>query len=162
MSAEQNTEHSLEYEKLELEREKIRLERYKARWTSISIFVPLLVAAVSISVGFWTQTQQAKIQSETQALQAKLQLELQDRQARSEFELKAAEIVMNTDYPETTQHKAKALLSLFPDKLQYNFAESFDAASFQTQVPRRHYVGTKIRHVPDARTLAGLATQRYH
>jgi hypothetical protein len=51
MSTEQNTENSLECEKLELEREKILLERFKVWWTGISIMVPLFIAAVSISFG---------------------------------------------------------------------------------------------------------------
>lgn len=126
MNTEQDTEHSLEYEKLELEREKIRLERFKVWWTGISIMVPLLVAAVSISFGMWTQSQQAKFQSELQVQQAKLQLELQSQQARSQFELKAAEIVMNTPSPIGAQTKARALANLFSERLPKNFAESFD------------------------------------
>jgi hypothetical protein len=126
MSTEQSTEHTLEYEKLELEREKIRLERFKVWWTGISIMVPLLVAGVSISFGIWTQSQQTKFQAELQAQQAKLQLELQDKQARSQFELKAAEIVMNTESPLGALTKARALATLFPERLPNNFATTFN------------------------------------
>jgi hypothetical protein len=137
MSTEQNTEHSLEYEKLELEREKVRLERFKVWWTGISIMVPLLVAAVSISFGMWTQSQQAKLQSEIQAQQAKVQLELQDRQARSQFELKAAEIVMNTETPLGALTKARALANMFPERLPKNFAETFDPARYNMRTRGR-------------------------
>ena len=92
-----DTDLAIEHQKLKLEREKVRLERLKARWTAISIIVPLVVASLSISFGIWSQAKQARFQSEMQAQANKLQLELQAQQAKSQFEMKAAEIVMTME-----------------------------------------------------------------
>jgi hypothetical protein len=147
MTTDPNSEFTIEYQKLELEREKVRLERFKAWWTGISIIVPLLVAAISISFGMWSQSkqvmvqseiqaQQAKLQSDMQAQQANLQAELQNQQARNQFEIKAAEIVMNTEGPLGALRKAKALANLFPDRLPSNFAESFDPEVYTTLIKK--------------------------
>ena len=130
MTDEGTSNLEFEREKLELEREKVKLERFKTWWTGIAIIIPLVVAIVTI--GFTSQSQHD---------QAKLQLELQTQEAKTQFELKAAEIVMNTESPLGAQIKAKALASLFPDRLPKNFAASFDPnlyskpAAVGTQIP---------------------------
>jgi hypothetical protein len=110
----------LERGKLQLEQEKIKLERSKAIWTSLSIFIPLLIAAITIAFNSWSQVQQSK----------------------SAFTLQAAELVMNTDSPTATYNKARALSALFPDQLppSFNdFAEEFnpDLYSVETSTARR-------------------------
>jgi hypothetical protein len=117
---------ALEEKKLELEKERVRLERLNARTTRSSIVISVLIAALTIAFGVWSQYKQAMTQLAIQDKQATSQLELEEKTAKSQFEIKAAEIVMNTDIPGVTRHKAKALLALFPEKLPSNFAASFD------------------------------------
>jgi len=128
MSTDQITTFDIEREKLEIERrkieleqEKIKIERSKARWTAISIIVPLIVAAITVIFGLWNQTKQARIQAEIQA-----------QQARNEFELKAAEMILKTETPLEAHTKARALAEMFPDRLPRDFASSFDPAVYST------------------------------
>ncbi len=117
---------SLEEKKLEIEKEKLKVERLKAWTTGGSIVISLLIAALTISFGVWSQHKQTMTQ-----------IDLQDKQAKSQFEIKAAEIVMNTNTPRVTHNKAKALLALFPERLPKNFAESFEAGNFSEPAPER-------------------------
>lgn len=94
----------IEQEKLETERAKLELERSKAKWTVASIFVPLLIAALSLAYNTVSQIQQA----------------------HNDFELKAAEIVLSTEGPTGALNKARALVALFPGRLSNDFAQSFD------------------------------------
>ena len=137
MSSEQEVPFDLEREKLKMERErleleckKVELERIKIWWTGVSIFIPLCIAAVTISFSAWSMTQQSKLQLEIQTQQVKTQSDIQDKQARSQFELKAAEIAMNSQTPFEAQTKAKAMANIFPDRLPTSFAESFDPATY--------------------------------
>lgn len=115
---------TLEEKKLELEMQKIKIERFKGWATGGSIVISLLIAAVTIAFGIWSQHKQVM-----------MQIALQDKQAKSQFEIQAAEIVMNTDTPGVTHNKAKALLALFPDTLPKNFAESFDPSKYVGEYP---------------------------
>jgi hypothetical protein len=60
-----------ERDRIQLERDKLAVEQSKARWTAVSISVPLVVAVFTVAFGIWAQYQQAQ----------------------SQFEIKAAEIV---------------------------------------------------------------------
>lgn len=90
--------------KLLLEREKIATERVKAWSTALSIFVPLLIAALTVVYN----------------------VRLQERRARIDFELKAAEIVMSANSPTAAANKAAVLVELFPARLSPRFGEVFD------------------------------------
>jgi hypothetical protein len=127
---------AIEKEKLLLERDKMKLETHKVWLTGASIFIPLLIAAISFSISFYTSAQQAKLQTQLQAKQAENQLAMQERQAKDQFELKAAEIAMNARTPLEAKTKAKALANLFPDRLPSNFAESFDPNLYSMQVAK--------------------------
>jgi hypothetical protein len=98
----------LEQQRVRIEREKLAIEQYKARWTGISIFIPLLVIALTIIFNLWNQAQQA----------------------RTDFALKAADIVLGAGTPSEAAAKAKALQNLFPERLPANFAESFRAKDY--------------------------------
>lgn len=120
----------IEEKKLELEKEKISLERLNAWTTRSSVVISILIAALTVSFGVWSQHKQVMTQ-----------LAIQDKQAKSQFEIKAAEIVMNTDIPGVTYNKAKALLALFPEMLPPNFAESFNPDKYAAhELDRRRYV----------------------
>lgn len=132
---------ALEEKKVEIEQERLRIERLTAWTTGGSIVISLLIAALTISFGIWSQHEQVITQLDIQEKQAKAQLELgertaksqlevEERNARSQFQIKAAEIVMNTDTPRVTRNKARALLALFPETLPSNFAQSFDPKQF--------------------------------
>ena len=111
MDDQQKNEFDLELAKIELEREKLKLERNKAIWTSLSIFIPLLIAALTIAFNAWSQA----------------------RQAQSAFLLQTAEIVMNADSPTGSFNKARALAALFPQQLPSDFStftETFDPAKY--------------------------------
>jgi hypothetical protein len=101
----------IEREKMEIEREKIRLEneklaieRSKTKWTVASIFIPLLIGALSIAYSAYSQVQQA----------------------RYDFELKVAELVMSSENPTGSMNRARAIQALFPERLPDKFAASFD------------------------------------
>jgi hypothetical protein len=100
----------IERDKLDIERQKLLIDQYKARWTAFSVAIPLLVVAATVGLGVWNQYQQ-------------------NRQA---FTLKAVEILMVTPGPVETRNKANALLSLFPNQLPKNFANSFDPNTVAT------------------------------
>jgi hypothetical protein len=118
----------LEKQRIQLEQKKLEIERSKARWTSVSILVPLLVIAVTVGLNIWSQNQQA----------------------RSDFEIKAAEIVLSADKPSEASAKAKALQDLFPDRLPENFAESFQTEVYSgpSAAPRTEILHLIVEH-PD-------------
>lgn len=90
--------------RLLLEKEKIAAERLKAWSTALSIFVPLLIAALTV---FYN-------------------VRLQENRARIDFELKATEIAMSASSPTAATNKAAVLVELFPDRLSVRFREVFD------------------------------------
>jgi hypothetical protein len=111
MSDQPSSKLDLERVKIELEHEKIKLERNKAIWTSLSIFIPLLIAALTIAFNSWSQVQQTK----------------------SDFILQAAEIVMSSETPTGSYNRARALAALFPEQLPSNFqsfAEAFNPEKY--------------------------------
>lgn len=127
---------ALEEKKVEIEFEKLRVERLKGWTTGGSIVISLLIAALTLAFGIWSQHKQVMTQIDLQNRQAKAQLELQEQNAKAQFEIKAAEIVMNTNSPRVTRNKAQALANLFPDHLPSNFAESFDPNAYDAHVLR--------------------------
>jgi hypothetical protein len=104
---------------LEFEREKIRLEqarfhleekRYKDErkfrlWTILSIIIPLLSIAISVSFSMWSQY----------------------KQAQTDFTLRAVETVINSTSPSETQNKLKAMQFLFPNQLPDDFSAAFNS-----------------------------------
>jgi len=103
----------LERQRLELEKEKLKLERERARWAFLSVFVPLLVLAMTFLANVWIQA----------------------KQAQNDFELRAAEIVMDTESPSATRNRAEALAALFPGRLPSGFAGSFDPGLYAGNPP---------------------------
>jgi hypothetical protein len=53
---------AIEQQKLELENLRLRNEASRAKWTAISVMVPLLAALATIAFGFWSTREQAKSQ----------------------------------------------------------------------------------------------------
>src|SRR5262249_17977879 len=76
--------------------------------------------------GVWTQLKQTNTLLRSQNEQREGQLALEAQQTKDQFELKAVEVVMNTENPEHTLRKARALADLFPGRLPSNFAASSD------------------------------------
>jgi len=101
----------VEREKLALEFKRLAVEKSKARWSAITIFIPLLIGAMTLVFNSWSQLQQAK----------------------SDFQLKAVEIVMAMETPTGTKNKAGALVELFPGRFGDEFREfvaEFDPGLF--------------------------------
>ena len=144
---------ALEETKVEIEFEKLRVERLKGWTTGGSIVMSLLIAALTIAFGMWSQHRQVMTQIDLQNRQSKAQLDLQEMSARSQFEIKAAEVVMDTNIPGVTHNKAKALLALFPGRLPENFAKSFDPSKY-TEKPLSNTTG----HRPSFANLFGPQT----
>lgn len=94
---------AIENQKLDIEAEKLKVERFKAWSMGVSIFVPLLIAVLTIAYN----------------------VKLQEERARVDFELKAAEIVMAASSPAAATNKAIVLTELFPDRLSMHFRETF-------------------------------------
>jgi hypothetical protein len=109
----------LEREKLDFEKQKFNVERSKLRW-NWSVIVTILAALATVAAATIT---------------ARFGIESQNEQAKSQFEIKAAEIVLQTRSPEEASDKAKALKSLFPNRLPENFAESFDPTKLASYSP---------------------------
>lgn len=100
----------LEVKRLRLDEKKVEDERNQAKLRTISIFIPLLIAALGIFFNVWSQ----------------------GRQAQYDFELTAAEVVMDSSSPTGTANRARALAALFPDHLSANFAEEFDPSLYSS------------------------------
>ena len=94
----------LERAKLEMEYKRIEVEKFKAWGTVISIPISLIVAAITIVYGVWSQNNRAQIA----------------------FEIKAAEIVMSAKSPQSAANKAEVLSDLFPARLPSNFEEALN------------------------------------
>ncbi|MDA8079979.1 MAG: hypothetical protein M0Z79_13720 [Nitrospiraceae bacterium] len=90
--------------RLLLEHEEMAAGRIRAWSTAVSIFIPLLIAALTIVYNVHLQAQRAKI----------------------DFELKAAEIVMSAESPTAAHNKATVLVELFPERLSPRFRETFE------------------------------------
>ena len=45
----------LEHEKIQLDKDRLKIDKFKAWWTGISIFIPLLVVALTLSFNSWQQ-----------------------------------------------------------------------------------------------------------
>jgi hypothetical protein len=95
------------------------VERQKVWVAGVTFMVPLLVAAGSLAFSVMNQRTQARLQRDLQSDAGALQ-----------FELKAAEIVMNTQGPQETANRARALKALFGNRLSSDFVESFDWKQF--------------------------------
>lgn len=87
--------------KLMLDYERLIVERHKTWATAISIVIPLILGAMTIFYGIWSENQRAV----------------------SSFEIKAVEIVMNASSPKAATNKAIVLSELFPDRLPKAFKE---------------------------------------
>ncbi len=101
----------IEQGKLDIEREKLTIEKQKAMWSAVSVAIPILVVAATVSLGIWSQYQRS----------------------RDDFELKAVEILLSAQTPNGSKNKAKALSAFFPTKLPSNFADRFDPSQFDSK-----------------------------
>jgi hypothetical protein len=108
----------------ELDKNKSGEERFRTIATSLSIFIPLIVAAITFASSSYSQARQAEDQ-----------LELRQIQDQAQFELQAAEIVMASDNPAVTYNKALALEILFPNRIPSDFADEFDPGKFSSSSP---------------------------
>jgi hypothetical protein len=63
----------METQQYEIELQKLKIERSKAKWTAISIFVPLLAALVTLVYGFRSTEKQAEMNFQLEAAKAVMQ-----------------------------------------------------------------------------------------
>ncbi len=94
----------LEHEKIQLDKDRLKIDKFKAWWTGISILIPLLVVALTLSFNSWQQI----------------------RNSQSEFELQAARLIIDAKGPSAAKAKARALAALFPFRLPKSFAKFAD------------------------------------
>jgi hypothetical protein len=104
-------DNELEIAELALERDKLAFEREKFKDTqkleyrkAWALCIPLAVAALTVVYSVYSS----------------------NIDARNNFELKATEIIMNSQGPLETYHKAHALKALFGDDLPHEFANDFN------------------------------------
>jgi hypothetical protein len=117
-SSSENGDPSLEREKLAIEREKLAIEhekllveRLKARWSAISVIIPLLAFIPTVAYGLWSLHEQA----------------------RSQFELKVAESVMQSPSPQAALAKAQAFIAMFPGRLSPDLVQPIDPEFFSNR-----------------------------
>jgi hypothetical protein len=87
--------------KLKMDCERIRISERRMQLTLATIFIPLILAAITLGFSVY----------------------LENEKAKNNFEIKAVEIVMNASSPKAAQHKAMVLFALFPDRLPENFKD---------------------------------------
>jgi hypothetical protein len=104
---------NLEQEK-EIEQAKLKVEKSKARWTALSIFIPLITIAGTFVISQIAEANKAK----------------------ADFKIKAAEIVMNRQMavPFEVKLKAQVLSEMFPDVLPPGFAAGFKPDNYNYPV----------------------------
>ncbi len=108
----------LEYDRLvqeeRIEQAKLEVERSKARWTALSIFIPLITIAVTLVFNHFSEVNKAK----------------------ADFLLKSAEIIMSkqTGDPYETQMKARVLAEMFSKELPRDLATTFDPSKYDYPV----------------------------
>jgi len=86
----------------------------------LSVFVPLMVAAVA----YWST-------AANEASQSKRHSELAAAQSKRDFELEVARIALSAENPAAASRKANMLKALFPGKLSPEFATEFNPAAFE-------------------------------
>src|SRR5882757_7317597 len=108
----------LEHDRLKqeerIEQAKLAVERSKARWTALSIFIPLIAIAVTLLFNHFSELNKTK----------------------AEFRLKSVEIIMSkqTGDPYETQMKARVLSEMFPNELPHGLATTFDPSKYEYPV----------------------------
>jgi len=119
----------LEYDRLKqeerIEQAKLEVERSKARWTALSIFIPLITIAVTLVFSHFADLNKAQAD-----------LALESRKAKADFLLKSAEIIMSKQIgdPAEAQMKAKVLSKIFPDELPHDLATRFNPSEYDYPV----------------------------
>ena len=79
----------------DIELAKLKVEQTKARWTGLSVIVPLLSAIVTVGVGVYTNYQTNK----------------------ASFQLEVAKSIMQAPGPEEATNRAKFFAAIFPGRL---------------------------------------------
>jgi len=120
----------LDKAKIEEERQKNRIERRKLAFeiakykregwlgfltTPLSIFIPLLIAALAFAGGVYSEIKQTNRANEL---------------ANREFKLKAMEMIFTTKNPQSAKNKAKLLVELYPDDFPPDFSTDFNPAKY--------------------------------
>jgi hypothetical protein len=83
---------AIEKDKLALEKTKLVSEERRAKWTAISVVVPLLAGLATVAFGFWSTKEQAK----------------------SQLQLEIAKAIMSAPTIAETHDRARLLKGLFP------------------------------------------------
>ena len=119
----------LEYDRLKqeerIEQAKLAVERSKARWTALSIFIPLIAIAVTLLFNHFSELNKARAD-----------LALETKKARADFLLKSAEIIMSKQIgdPSEAQMKARVLSEMFRNELPDDLATRFDPSKYDYPV----------------------------
>jgi len=101
---------ALEQKRLEIETQKLDLERSKAKWTAISVVVPLLAATATVAYGFWSTQKQSELN----------------------FQLEAAKSIMQAPNPNEALGRAEFFTQIFPGRLPNNFIKPTDTTKYHT------------------------------
>ena len=100
VSGRQDITENIELLKLHMDEEKLKLEKIRLFTTFASIIFTLS----TIIIGVWSIYKQSNL----------------------DFELKTAELILDSKNATGTYNRARALLEIFPEKLDSNFAEKFN------------------------------------
>lgn len=101
--------YQLEKRRADIEDRKADIEEEKARWTALSILVPVVLGFATL---YW---------------QARTAYKLKE----IEWELKAAEVVLNSKSTKAGEERLRALRMLFPHRIDQKFTEAFDENAFK-------------------------------
>jgi hypothetical protein len=114
----------------------------------VAVFVPLLVAMVSIVISYRAFTATA---------------ELQRQQAKDQFDMPAAQLVVNNTDPELAHYKAQLLQELFPHQFPQNWAENFRQERYCLPAfdDRMTFAKLAIEHSDQRKALSSLWLQMY-
>lgn len=112
-------ETTAEKEKARIEWAKLDFQKSNAWPALLSSLVPLLVALFTLAYSIWSFRKQAQQQNELQSHAAQLQ-----------FEIKAAEIAFAGKTPEALANRARALKTIFRERLPANFLDSFEPKEY--------------------------------
>jgi hypothetical protein len=104
---------AIERQKLALERLRLRGEASRAKWTAISVMVPLLAALLTVALGFWSTREQAQ----------------------SQFRLEVAKAIMLAPTLTETLDRAELFRDLFPAEIG-DIVKASNAARSDARVTR--------------------------
>ena len=109
----------LQKDDLSLKKDQLRVQKSQVVWSALSTVIPLIAVLFTIGYNAWSFRKQTEQLNQQRTQDATLQ-----------FELKAAEIAFNGGTPLSVRDRAKALKTMFGNRLSDNFLADYDPSMF--------------------------------